>query len=285
MNSDGSTESPGKPSPFFTVFTPVFNGEKHLHRVFRSLKEQEFTDFEWIVINDGSTDGSSGLIRSFVEENKDINAIFLEQSNSGKHLSWNRAVELARGQLFVPADADDYFFPDTLSFFYEKWNNLPVVVRSGISGINVLCLDNDSDVIVGDPFPEDGMLSTNIELELRYRLRGEKWGCVRTDLLKTRPFPIIKGSHFPESWLWYHFSKRYKAVCFNKPLRRYYTTATGIMQHELRKDNNPVQDRVHIKYYTWLISHFGIFILRHSPLSFSQSVKVMLKSCYNLLAK
>ncbi|HQM69567.1 MAG TPA: glycosyltransferase family A protein [Bacteroidales bacterium] len=133
MNSDAYRESSGNPSPFFTVFTPVYNGEKHLHRVFRSLKEQEFRDFEWIVINDGSTDGSAGLIRAFLEENRDINAIFLEQSNSGKHLSWNRAVELARGKLFVPADADDFFFPDTLSFFYEKWNNLPVADRSRLT--------------------------------------------------------------------------------------------------------------------------------------------------------
>ncbi len=285
MNSDDKRNSPVNPSPYFTVFTPVFNGEKHLHRVFRSLKEQKFRDFEWIVINDGSTDGSADLIRAFLEENIDINAIFLEQPNSGKHLSWNRAVELAGSQLFVPADADDYFFPDTLSFFYEKWNNLDGVDRSSISGINVLCLDNDSDDIVGDPFPEDGMLSTNIELELRYRLRGEKWGCVRTDLLKTRPFPIIKGSHFPESWLWYHFSKKYKAVCHNKPLRRYYTTATGIMQHELKKARNPVQDRVNIKYYLWLISRFGFYIFRHSPRVFYNSVKILLKSGLNLILK
>ncbi len=285
MNSDVNRQSPGNPSPFFTVFTPVFNGEKHLHRVFRSLKEQEFRDFEWVVINDGSTDGSAGLIQSFLEENPTLNAIFLEQPNSGKHLSWNRAVEIAGGQLFVPADADDYFFPDTLSFFYKKWNNLPVADRSRLSGINVLCLDNDSNDIVGDPFPVDGMLSTNIELEIRYLLRGEKWGCVRTDLLKKRPFPIIKGSHFPESWLWYHFSKRYKAICFNKPLRRYYTTATGIMQHELKKTSNPVQDRVNLKYYTWLMSNYGFYLLRHSPRRLSQSVKIMLRSIYNLLAK
>jgi len=285
MKSDSDGLRSGDNSPYFTVFTPVFNGEKHLLRVFKSLKEQEFKDFEWIVINDGSTDGSADLIRSFIESNKGINAIYLEQPNSGKHLSWNRAVELARGRLFVPADADDYFFPDTLSFFYEKWSNLDEVEHLKMSGINVLCLDNDSDNVVGDLFPEDGMFSTNIELELRYHLKGEKWGCVRTDLLKARPFPIIKGSHFPESWLWYHFSKNYKAICYNKPLRRYYTTATGIMQLELKKAHNPVQDRINIKYYTWLISNFGFYLLRHSPRVFSQSAKIMLRSFYNLLTK
>ena len=79
--------------------------------------------------------------------------IYHEQPNSGKHISWNRAVKLARGMLFVPADADDYFFPDTLQFFYDKWNEIPSAIRSGLSGINVLCLDNDSDLISRNFFP------------------------------------------------------------------------------------------------------------------------------------
>ncbi|HBE39701.1 MAG TPA: hypothetical protein DDW27_00550 [Bacteroidales bacterium] len=272
-------------SPFFTVFTPVFNGEKHLHRVFQSLVGQTFRDFEWIIINDGSTDDTATLVRSFLAEHPEIDAIYFEQPNSGKHISWNKAVEIARGKLFVPADADDYFLPETLSFFFEEWNKLTLADHSILSGINVLCLDNDSEAVVGDYYPFDGMRTTNVELELGYKLKGEKWGCVRTDLLKARPFPIIKGSHFPESWLWYHFSKNYKAICFNKPLRRYYTTATGIMQLELKKSHNPVQDRINIKYYTWLISNFGFYILRHSPRVFSQSAKIMLRSFYNLLTK
>ena len=220
-------------SPYFTVFTPVFNGEKHLHRAFKSIIDQTFKSFEWIIINDGSTDKTADLIRSFMERHPEIDIIYQEQENSGKHISWNKAVALARGKLFVPADADDYFIPETLSYFFEKWRSLESESMS-LSGINVLCLDNDTDKIVGTPFPEDGMRTNNIELEFGYRLSGEHWGCVRTDLLKARPFPIIKGSHFPESYLWYYFSKRYKVICFNKPLRRYYTTETGIMQTRVK---------------------------------------------------
>ena len=272
-------------NPFFTVFTPVFNGEKHIHRVFKSLSEQTFRDFEWIVINDGSTDNSAEIIRSFIEKHPEINTSYFEQPNSGKHLSWNKAVKVAKGQLFVPADADDYFFPDSLSFFYEKWNSLTLKERSMLSGINVLCLDNDSATVVGDAYPEDGMKTNNVELEFGYNLKGEKWGCVRTDLLRSRPFPIIRGSHFPESWLWYYFSKKFDVICFNKTLRRYYTTDTGITQHALKKAHNPAQDRVNIKYYFWLLTNFGLFILRHSPKTFYQSTKILLKSFFNLLRK
>jgi glycosyltransferase involved in cell wall biosynthesis len=271
--------------PYFTVFTPVYNGEKHIHRVFESISEQIFKDFEWIIVNDGSTDNTAVLIRAFIDQHPEIEIIYLEQENSGKHISWNRAVKLARGILFVPADADDYFFPETLSFFFEKWSQLSPEEQLTISGINVLCLDNDTGNIVGTPYPFDKMKSTNIELELGYKVKGEKWGCIRTDILKSRPFPIIKGSHYPESYLWYYFSKKYKVICFNKPLRKYYTTDTGIMQSELRKVNNPVQNRVNIKYYLWLNANFGFYILRHSPKEFYANIKIIIKSWMHLIIR
>ncbi|MDZ7634115.1 MAG: glycosyltransferase family A protein [Bacteroidales bacterium] len=174
-------------SPLFTVFTPVFNGEQHIHRVFKSITEQHFRDFEWIIINDGSTDNTATLVKSFLAEHPEIDAVYQEQPNAGKHISWNKAVELARGKLFVPADADDYFFPETLSYFFEKWNNLTPGDQTALSGINVLCLDNDSETVVGDSYPVDGMRTNNVQLEFGIN-SGEKWGCVRTDLLKSRPF-------------------------------------------------------------------------------------------------
>jgi len=260
----------------------VFNGEKHIHRVFESIINQTFRNFEWIVINDGSTDNTRSLVVSFMEAHPEIDIIYLDQENSGKHISWNRAVGLARSTLFVPADADDYFFPETLSFFFEKWTNLSPEEQSSMSGINVLCLDNDTENIVGTPFPSDSLITNNIELEYGYKLEGEKWGCIRTDILKVRLFPIIKGSHFPESYLWYHFSKKYKVICFNKPLRRYYTTSTGIMQSGLNRKNNPAQNLIDIRYYLWLNTNFGFYILTHSPLKFYQSIKIILKSFIQL---
>lgn len=270
--------------PYFTVFTPVFNGEKHIHRVFESVSNQIFKSFEWIIINDGSTDKTADLIRSFMQQHPEIDIIYQEQENSGKHISWNKAVALAQGKLFVPADADDYFIPETLSYFFETWSALESEHQS-LSGINVLCLDNDTENIVGTPFPENGMRTNNIELEFGYKLSGEHWGCVRTDILKNRPFPIIKGSHFPESYLWYYFSKMYKVICFNKPLRRYYTTDTGIMQTESKKMNNSAQNRVNLKYYLWLISNFGPYILFHAPGKFYESIKIIIKSMLLLIVK
>lgn len=269
--------------PFFTIFTPVFNGERHIHRVFESILGLTFKSFEWIIINDGSTDNTSALIKIFIENNPEVDITFLEQENSGKHISWNRAVKIARGVLFVPADADDIFFPETLSFFHERWNELPIDQQKLYSGINVLCLDNDTTNVVGPLFPVDGMKTNNLELAFKYKLTGEKWGCIRTDVLQTRYFPIVKGSHYPESYLWYHLGKRYKVLCFNKPLRRYYTTDTGIIQSDLKKTYDPAQNKVKMRYYFWLITNFGLYMLKHSPESLLNSIKILIKSTYKTI--
>jgi glycosyltransferase involved in cell wall biosynthesis len=251
-------------NPYFTLFTSVFNGENHIHRVLESVDKQIFRDFEWIIVNDGSVDGTSKIIRTFIDNHPEIDIIYLEQENSGKHIAWNRAVKLARGKLFIPSDADDYFLPDTLSFFNKKWEALNYEEQSELSGISVLCLDNDTDNIVGTPFPFDGMKTKIHELYFRYRIKGEKWGCTRMDLLKNRFFPELKGKYFPEDYLWLSFSKTHKVLCFNKALRRYYTTSSGLSQHGIKNSNSKHAD-IQIKYNLWFIANHGFYMLIHAP--------------------
>lgn len=53
-----------------TVFTPCYNGEKTIHRVFESMNAQTYTNWEWIIINDGSTDNSDCVIKELIAESK-----------------------------------------------------------------------------------------------------------------------------------------------------------------------------------------------------------------------
>lgn len=261
--------------PFFTIFTPVYNGQTHLERVFESINNQTFKNFEWIVVNDGSTDNSHDLITSFIDKHPEINITYIEQHNSGKHIAWNKAVEIAQGLLFIPADADDSFLPETLSFFHMHWIALSSREQEALSGINVLCFDNDSDNIVGPPYPMDGMKSNNLELEYKLKVTGEKWGCIRLDLLKLRPFPIVKGSYFPESYLWLHIAKHHQAIYFNEPLRRYYTTLTGITQKPI-SESSIEEAKVKVRSYSWFLINFGFYILVNSPRVFYVTIVCIL---------
>ena len=111
----------------FTIFTPCYNGEYTVERVFKSVAKQTYTNFEWIIINDGSTDGSAEKIEQLrkLYPQLDDKIIYLEQDNKGKHMAWNRGLDIATGDLWLSADCDDSFVPNTLAYFNEKVNSLP----------------------------------------------------------------------------------------------------------------------------------------------------------------
>ena len=205
----------------FTVFTPVYNRASKIHRVWDSLQAQTYRDFEWIVVDDGSKDNVLEILESY-KKKADFPVHIISQENKGKHVAWNKAVDLARGELFVPADSDDTFFPNTLSRFAALYQAIPPGIRSKYSGINVLCQDEKGN-IVGNPYPYDIMTSDSMELYYVYKVYGEKWGCLRTELLRERKFPEIRGRGcFPLTWLFFYLAKDYRILCVNETLRVYY---------------------------------------------------------------
>lgn len=97
----------------FTVFTPTFNRAHTLHRVYDSLGQQSFRNFEWLVVDDGSTDNTEQLVRDW-KSNSDFPIRYEKQANSGKHVAINKAARLAKGALFLIADSDDAFSSEAL---------------------------------------------------------------------------------------------------------------------------------------------------------------------------
>lgn len=109
----------------FTIFTPCYNGENTISRVFQSMEKQTYQNFEWIIINDGSTDNSDRVIRKLIEASSVKDKItYLSQPNQGKHVILNQAVEMANSDWFYIADCDDTIKPYTLEFFNKKSNLL-----------------------------------------------------------------------------------------------------------------------------------------------------------------
>ena len=82
-----------------TVFTPAYNRASTLERLYVSLTKQTCFDFEWIIVDDGSTDNTSSIVNSFLQEDR-FNVSYYFQNNSGKHIAHNKAVELAKGEYF-----------------------------------------------------------------------------------------------------------------------------------------------------------------------------------------
>ena len=203
-----------------TVCTATFNRAHTLHRVFDSLKAQTFQDFEWLVIDDGSSDKTETLIARW-QSRTSFSIRYKYQQNQGKHIAINLGATLALGDFFVVADPDDAFLPNALEVFHEAWLDILEVSRNDFVGVTGLCITDDGS-IVGDRFPEDILDTTSLEVSYRYQVKGEKWGFHRTDVIRQFPSPSIEGlPFFSESVIWHAIGRRYKTRFINKPLRIY----------------------------------------------------------------
>jgi glycosyltransferase involved in cell wall biosynthesis len=207
--------------PLFTVFTASYNRAASLPRVWESLKAQTYRNFEWLVVDDGSTDDTRQLIEGYAKE-ADFPVRYLWQPNQHKKVAYNHATREAHGQLILPLDSDDSCVPQSLERLHWHWMNIPESERPGFSAVTVLCMDEQGD-IVGTRFPGgEWQDSTGVEMEHRWKVRGEKWGFQRIEALRRFPFPSdIKGC-VPEGYVWRQIDEVYRTRFVNEALRVYY---------------------------------------------------------------
>ena len=183
-------------APLYTVFTPTFNRAHTLRRVYDSLCRQTFRDFEWLIVDDGSTDRTRGLVETWKSE-APFPIRYVYQHNQGKLVAFNHGVRLAEGQLFLPLDSDDELLPEGLAKLTASW--LSCAERDQFCGVTGLCLDQKGGV-VGSIFPRSPLDSNALEAIYRFRIKGEKQGFIRTLVLREFPFPEISGvKYIPES--------------------------------------------------------------------------------------
>lgn len=217
------------PSFRFTVFTPTYNRGNVLHRVFESLRKQTFRDFEWLIVDDGSTDDTGERVKAWAAQ-ADFPVRYIWQENQHKKAAFNHGVREARGKLFLPFDSDDEIFPNTLEILNDTWMGIPEADRPGYSAVTGLCVYEDGK-IVGDSFPQDPLDSDTIESHYRYRVKGEKFGFQRTDVLRKFPFPEHVKGLVPESSVWFAIARSgLKTRYINKPLRIYHQSEGSLMQ-------------------------------------------------------
>jgi glycosyltransferase involved in cell wall biosynthesis len=103
-----------------TVFTPTFNRAGLLPRLYASLVRQTCHDFEWLVVDDGSTDGTATLVESWQREGR-LTVRLLQKSNGGMHTAHNAAYATIETELCVCIDSDDAMPADAVRTIVEAW--------------------------------------------------------------------------------------------------------------------------------------------------------------------
>lgn len=223
----GDTHKSGSPYKYtFTIFTPTYNRARTLHRVYESLKAQTFRDFEWLIIDDGSTDNTRELVKGWRRQ-ADFPIRYFWQPNQGRHIAFNHGVQKAQGELFLPFDSDDACVPEALARLKYHWGSIPESKRDQFTGVTALCMDQGGR-LVGTKFPRDVTDSDSLEIRYRYRVKGGKWGFHRTEVLKNFPFPAIRGvNYIKPGFIWRPIAREFRTRYVNETLHVYFRHERG----------------------------------------------------------
>ena len=116
-----------------TLFTPTYNRAYILETLYRSIQRQTYRDFEWLVVDDGSTDHTEELIHTWMKDGNDFPIRYYKVKNGGKCRAINYALDLAEGELFFIMDSDDYLTDDSLETVV-KWE-ATIAGKPGYCGV------------------------------------------------------------------------------------------------------------------------------------------------------
>ncbi|MES2329010.1 MAG: glycosyltransferase [Bacteroidota bacterium] len=114
-------------TPLITVLMPAYNAEKYIHEAIRSVLDQSFTNFELVIVNDGSTDGTENVIRSFSDER----IVLVNRENGGVSAALNTGLQNARGKYVARFDSDDICYADRLAVQFAFMESDPAYVLCG----------------------------------------------------------------------------------------------------------------------------------------------------------
>ena len=208
--------------PTVSVITPVYNRINELLRCINSVKNQTFHDFEYIIVNDGSTHNLDSIVKPFLDT-ADFAVLYIKKPNGGVHTARNAGIRHARGKLIAMLDSDDEFLPDALKIFIEAWNNIPD--KENYAEIKAMCIDQNGVRITPD-LP-DGINSLPMEQRwkiIKKQFPGEQIGFRVAEILKANTWPEPEGITFVnEDIVWQRLHKQYKTLFINNVVRIYHT--------------------------------------------------------------
>lgn len=174
-----------------SVFTPTYNRKELLKRLYSSLLQQTDKNFEWIIVDDGSSDNTKEQVENWISE-KEIDIKYRCQKNSGKHVAFNNGVNLASGDLYFCVDSDDFLPNDAIEIISNASMDENFKSAIGIIGLKI----DTKGKQLSDDLPKNIVLSKTYELSNKYSCKGEKTIIYKTEVLKTHSFPVIENEKF-----------------------------------------------------------------------------------------
>ncbi len=192
-----------------TIFTPAYNRAKTIPRLYESLLNQTDKRFEWLVIDDGSTDNTEELIRSYIEEGK-LDIQYIKRENWGLPKTINQGMDLAKGDVFFRIDSDDFATNDAVELIYANWS----LVESDekLCGIAFQKEDISHTHVPYCPFKEN-IRSSFTDYYYRQGGSGDLAAVMKTAVFRKYKLPIFGEERFcPEGIIWNRISSEYDVM-------------------------------------------------------------------------
>ena len=197
-------------TPLISVVMPVYNSETYLQESANSILNQTFTNFEFIIINDGSTDGSLDILLEYQKNNNQV--LIIDQENIGLTKSLNRGIKLARGKYIARQDADDKSLPERLE---KQAQFLEANADYFLIGTDYEIMDEHSNIIGK---PEIPVLVDNHEIKAainKYSPFVHSLVMFRNDTSRIGYFYDVSYKYSQDYELWIRILKHHNA--YNLP--------------------------------------------------------------------
>ncbi len=195
-----------------TIITPTYNRKDYIVRLFESLKRQSIQDFQWLIVDDGSTDNTESIVNAFSDYRFRLD--YKKKGNGGKHTALNYSHPFILGELVCIVDSDDWLLPSAIETIIDAQNrylhNDNVKMLTFLKG-------KDSTNPVNNSFPETPVISNHIDFRVNSDRNGDCCEVIAADVFIEFPFPEHPGERFlGEGYLWNNSGFRYDTVYIPK---------------------------------------------------------------------
>lgn len=258
-----------------TIFTATYNRAYILPNLYHSLLKQNNFDFEWLIIDDGSTDNTENLVKDWSEKTTQFTIKYHKTENGGKPRAINKAIELVQSPYIIIVDSDDFLTDDAMDFLSGKIKEIDALKE--FVGIGIM-RGQKMGIPLGIPLFLNRRYidATNLERK-NYGLDFDCNELYKVEILRKFPFTVWEGELFsPEEIVLNEMALHgYKVRWYNKVgiISEYLNDGLTVNAFDLIK-NNPMG-------YAMLFNHK----LKYLKSFTDRYVSAYLMVCYCILGK
>lgn len=225
-------------SKILTVFTPTYNRAYILPQLYHSLKKQTMKNFEWVIVDDGSSDNTEELVKAWMEE-EDISLRYIKQENGGKMKAHNTGVQETQTELFFCVDSDDFLVDTAVETILNAWADLDQEKKKQLAGM-IGYKGVDSERPIGNEFPV-GISQDRLGGFYEKGFAGDASLIFRTEVIREYPFPMIGSEKFiTEAYVYDQIDRKFEFYAVPNVLMICEYRTDGLTQNLLKTTfNNP----------------------------------------------